>query len=170
MSEPTSQPTRTRTISWADPQVLASHADAMTGIEFLSAIRDGQLPPPPIFSLMDLTIVDIAEGKVVIQALPAEYHYNTIGVIHGGLAATLLDTAMACAIHASLASHGAYTTLELHINYVRPLTDATGPVQGIGEVLHRGSRVATAAGRVVDATGKLYAHATTTCLILRDSR
>ncbi len=167
MSEPTSLPTRTRSVSWADPQILVNHADAMTGIEFLSAIRDGQLPPPPIFTLMDLTIADIAEGKVIIQTVPAEFHYNTIGVVHGGLAATLLDTAMACAIHATLASHVAYTTLELHVNYVRPMTEATGPVQGIGEVLHRGSRVATAAGRIVDAMGKLYAHATTTCMIFR---
>ncbi len=167
MSEPTSQPNRSRIMNWADPHILVGHADDMSGIEFLRAIRDGLLPPPPIFSLMDLAIADIEEGKVVIQTRPAEYHYNTIGVVHGGLAATLLDTAMACAIHATLASHVAYTTLELHINYVRPMTVATGLVRGIGEVLHRGTRVATAEGRVVDAAGKLYAHATTTCMIFR---
>ena len=139
----------------------------MSGFEFLQKIVAGELPPPPIASLMDFQIVELAEGRAVFAVDPAEYHYNPIGVVHGGLAATLLNSAMGCAVHSMLPAGTGYTTLELKVNFIRAMTAETGRVRAEGKLIHLGGRTATAEGRVIDESGKLYAHATTTCLILR---
>ena len=115
---------------------------------------------------MDFQIVELEEGRAVFAVDPAEYHYNPIGVVHGGLAATLLDSAMGCAVHSMLPAGSGYTTLELKVNFIRALTAETGRVRAEGKLIHLGGRTATAEGRVIDESGKLYAHATTTCLIL----
>jgi uncharacterized protein (TIGR00369 family) len=113
---------------------------------------------------------EVSAGRVVFTLRPAEFHYNPLGNVHGGVTATLLDTVMGCAIHSQLQEGQGYTTLEIKVNYLRPLTVENGIVYGEGKVIHLGGRVATAEGRVVDETGKIYAHATTTCLILRPER
>lgn len=162
-----SEKERTLTISWEDPRQLAEAGRGMSGFEFLQKIVSGELPRPPIAALMDFQIVELQEGRAVFAVNPAEYHYNPIGVVHGGLAATLLDSAMGCAIHSMLPAGAGYTTLELKVNFIRAMTSETGRVRGEGKLIHLGGRTATAEGRVIDESGKLYAHATTTCLILR---
>jgi uncharacterized protein (TIGR00369 family) len=158
---------RTRTITWQDPIEAAERRHGLSGIEHLRAIRDGAIPPPPIAVLLGMTIDAIDEGHAVFGADPDEYHYNPIGVVHGGLAATLLDSAMGCAVQTTLPVGTSYTTLELKTNYVRPMTRETGRVRCEASVIHSGSRVATAEGRVyAEATGKLIAHGSTTCIVL----
>jgi len=157
---------RTRTVSWEDPTAGGKTARSMSGAAFLRAIAERRLPPPPIAVLMGFDIVEVGEGRVVFAVEPQEIHYNPIGMVHGGLAATLLDSAMGCAVHSLLPEGRAYTTLELKVNYVRALKHDTGRVQAIGKVIHLGGKVATAEGSLLDGAGKLYAHATTTCLLL----
>ena len=158
---------RSRTITGHDPVATAARALELSGLEYLQAIAAGELPPPPIAALMDMGPVEVEEGRAVFAAEPAEFHYNPIGVVHGGLAATLLDSAMGCAVQTTLPAGEAYTTLEVKVNYVRPMTRETGRVLAEATVVHRGARTATAEGRLVsEADGKLLAHATTTCLIL----
>lgn len=159
--------TRTRTISWEDPRAAAEAGRNLSGLEYLQKMIAGELPRPPLSVLMNFSLAELSEGHAVFIVEPAEYHYNPIGVVHGGLAAALLDSAMGCAIHSTLPAGVGYTTLEIKVNYVRPLTMETGGVRGEAKVIHVGGRTATAEGRVVDAGGKLYAHATTTCLIFR---
>jgi uncharacterized protein (TIGR00369 family) len=161
---------RTRTFSWEDPRALAEAARGLSGIEFLRKVVSGELPRPPISALMNFGLAELAEGRAVFTVEPAEYHYNPIGVVHGGLAATLLDSAMGCAVHSTLPAGAGYTTLEVKVNFVRPLTAETGLVRCEAEVIHVGGRTATAEGKVLDASGKLYAHATTTCIIFRNER
>jgi uncharacterized protein (TIGR00369 family) len=158
---------RTRTFSWEDPRALAEAARGLSGLEYLRKIVAGELPRPPISAMMNFGVAEVGEGRAVFTAEPAEYHYNPIGVVHGGLAATLLDSAMGCAVHTMLPPGAGYTTLEIKVNYVRALTAETGEVRCEGQVIHVGGRTATAEGKVLDAEGKLYAHATTTCLIFR---
>ena len=158
---------RTRTITWEDPAPGARVGRTMSGLDYLKALQEGVIPPPPIAVLMDMSIVEVSEGRVVFAAQPAEYHYNPLGTVHGGLAATLLDSAMGCAVHSTLPAVTGYTTLELKVNYLRPMTHETGPVYCEGKVIHVGGRIATAEGRLTDADGRLYAHGTTTCIILR---
>jgi len=152
--------------SWSDPAALAEAGRSMSGIEFLRAIRDGRLPAPPIAELLGFKLVEVDTGHAVFEVMPGEQHYNPIGVVHGGLAMTLLDSAMGCAVHSHMPAGGGYTTLEAKTNLVRPVTSKTGLLRAIGKVLHLGSRVATAEGRLVDGGGKVYAHATTTCIVL----
>jgi uncharacterized protein (TIGR00369 family) len=158
---------RSHTFSWQDPMITAHAARELSGIETLEKIRSGELPPPPILVLMNGRIARLSEGRVIFEAEPAEYHYNPIGSIHGGYAATLLDSAMGCSIHSCLPAGAGYTTLEIKVNYVRPLTDKVGLVRIEGTAIHVGGKVATAEGRIVDGAGNLYAHGTTTCLIVR---
>lgn len=158
---------RTRTITWDDPLLAARAGVSLSGLEFLRAIRDGRFPPPPIAEVLGFWLADVEEGRVVFAGQPAEYHYNPIGVVHGGFAATLLDSAMGCAVHSTLPAGTGYTTLEVKVNYIRALTSETGPVRCVGTVIHTGGRTATAEGRLVDEAGRLYAHGTTTCMIFR---
>jgi uncharacterized protein (TIGR00369 family) len=139
----------------------------VTGLELLRAIASGDAPGAPIAELMGFEPVEAEEGRVLFAAEPGPQHYNPIGTVHGGLAATLLDSAMGCAVHSTLPAGVGYTTLELKVNFTRPITSETGRILCEGTVVHRGGRVATAEGRVyAEADGKLLAHGTTTCLIL----
>ena len=158
---------RTRTVSWEDPRALAEAARGLTGLEFLRKVAAGELPRPPISALMNFGLAELGEGYAVFEVEPAEYHYNPIGVVHGGLAATLLDSAMGCAVHSALPAGAGYTTLEIKVNFVRPMTAETGRVRCEARLIHLGGRTATAEGRIVDGAGRLYAHGTTTCLIFR---
>ncbi|MGB0383422.1 MAG: PaaI family thioesterase [Ardenticatenaceae bacterium] len=158
---------RTRVITWDDPTIGAKAAPTMSGLEYFEAMLDGTLPRPAIGALMNFDVTEASEGRIVFSVEPAEYHYNPIGTVHGGLAATLLDSAMGCAVHTVLPAGVGYTTIELKVNYIRALTVNSGLVHAIGEVIHCGRRVATAEGKIVDENGKLYAHGTTTCLIFQ---
>lgn len=160
---------RSVTVEWSDPLPLAQAGRAMSGIEFLRAIRDGKLPSPPIAMLLGFDLVEVEPGHAVFEIAPGERHYNPIGVVHGGLAMTLLDSCMGCAVQTHMPAGSGYTTLEAKTNLVRAITSETGKLRAIGRTLHVGKRMATAEGRLEDASGKLYAHATTTCIVLTSS-
>jgi uncharacterized protein (TIGR00369 family) len=157
---------RSVTIEWSDPLPLAAAGRSMPGIEFLRAIRDRKLPAPPIARVLGFDLVEVEAGHAVFEIVPGERHYNPIGVVHGGLAMTLLDSCMGCAVQTHMPAGGGYTTLEAKTNLVRAITAETGRLRAIGRTLHVGKRMATAEGRLEDASGKLYAHASTTCLVL----
>jgi uncharacterized protein (TIGR00369 family) len=157
---------RSLSVSWEDPQRLAQAGRSMSGIEFLRAIRDRKLPAPPIAMLLGFDLVEVEAGHAVFEITPGERHYNPIGVVHGGLAMTLLDSCMGCAVQTHMPAGSGYTTLEAKTNLVRAITSETGKLRAIGRTLHVGKRMATAEGRLEDASGKLYAHATTTCIVL----
>jgi uncharacterized protein (TIGR00369 family) len=159
---------RSVSISWADPATLAQASRTLSGLDFLRAIRDGRLPAPPIAALLGFALTEAEPGRAVFEVVPAEQHYNPIGVVHGGLAMTLLDSAMACSVQTGLPAKTSYTTLEVKVNLVRAITSSAGRLRAIGTVVHAGRRVATAEGRLEDGNGKLYAHATTTCIILAE--
>ncbi len=137
----------------------------LSGLEVLNAIFAGELPPPPIGETLDFLPIRMAPGEAVFQGRPQRRHYNPLGTVHGGWFATLLDSAVGCAIHTTLPAGRGYTTLELKVNLVRALTDAVPLVRAEGKVIHAGRQTGTAEGRIVGPDGKLYAHATTTCLI-----
>jgi uncharacterized protein (TIGR00369 family) len=161
---PPTEAERHRTITWKAPIVDVAKVASMSGLEYLQYLIDAN-HPPPIAQLLNFGLIRIGPGVAVFSGTPAEYHYNPIGVVHGGFAATLLDSALGCAVHTTLKPGFAYTTVELKVNYVRPLLMSTGLVEAEGKVIHVGSRLATAEARVTDATGKLYAHGSTTCMI-----
>ena len=148
-----------------DPVALAARGRELSGIEYVRQIFDGELPPPPISQLMGFRGVEFEHGRAVFEMTPGPEHYNPIGSVHGGIALTLLDSAMGCAVHTTLAAGVGYTTLEVKTNFVRPITAETGVIRCEGTVVHGGSRIATAEGKLVDGAGKLLAHGTTTCLI-----
>jgi len=159
---------RTRTISWDDPMAALEASTDMNGLEFIQAIFEGRLPRPPITATMGFTGGVAEKGKVTFVGEAGEYLYNPIGVIHGGFAMAILDSAMGCAVHTTLAKGEAYTSLEAKVNFVRPITLETGPVRCEGTVLHRGGTIATAEGRLIaERTGKLLAHGTSTCLVFK---
>lgn len=163
------QEQRTRTVIWNDPAPPLRASHTMSGIAYLKALQSSEFPPPPIAALIGMTLVEVSEGRVVFSAEPGEYHYNPLGTVHGGIVATLLDSAMGCAVQSLLPAGTGYTTLEIKVNYLRPIISATGTVMCEGTIIHLGGRIATAEARLTDATGKLYAHSTTTCLLLRPS-
>lgn len=153
-------------VQWHDPLQLAQAARSMAGLEFLRAMRDGRLPHPPICALLGYRLTQVEAGHAVFEITAGERHYNPIGVVHGGIAMTLLDSAMGCAVQTQMPAGGGYTTLEAKTNLVRAITSETGPLRAIGKVVHAGKRVATAEARLEDPSGKLYAHATSTCIVL----
>ena len=158
--------TRTRTITWQDPTSVAETGAAMPGLDYMRALAAGELPPPPIAVVMSMGPIEVDPGKVVFEGNPGEEHYNPIGVVHGGYASTLLDSALGCAVHTTLEPGVGYTSLGLEVKFVRPITRDTGRVLARAEVVHRGRRQATAEAKLVEAsTGKLLATGTTTCMI-----
>jgi uncharacterized protein (TIGR00369 family) len=145
-----------------------AHPDQITGktgLEIMQAMLAGELPYPHIADTMDFSLVEIASGTATFQGIPQLKHYNPLGSVHGGWYATLLDSAVGCAVHTMMPAGRAYTTAELSVNIVRAASHKSGPLRAIGKVIHCGKQLATAEGRLVDADGKLYAHATTTCLV-----
>jgi uncharacterized protein (TIGR00369 family) len=159
--------TRNRTLTWQDPVATAAAGATMTGMEYMTAIVEGAMPPPPIAVTMLLRPVELEEGRVVFEGLPGEEHYNPIGVVHGGYAATLLDSALGCAVHTTLPAGVGYTSLGLEAKYVRPISRDTGRVLCEANVLYRGRKQATAEATLTAAdSGKLLASGTATCMIL----
>ena len=156
---------RVRTHGWEDPAVTASAASTMSGLDFLSAMADGSLPPPPIMSTLGFSGLSVGPGWARFSFTPGEHHYNPIGSVHGGVAATLLDSALGCAVHSTLGVGVGYTTIDLQVSFVRPMTSSSGPLRCEGRVIHAGSRVATSEGRITGPDERLYASATATCLV-----
>jgi uncharacterized protein (TIGR00369 family) len=138
----------------------------LSGLEFFRQVLAGEIPPPPMLQLLGMRLVEVEEGRVVFAAEVEERFYNGTGVAHGGFAATLLDSALGCAINSTTAPGKRFTTLELKVNLTRPLTTQAGPLRCEGKVIHVGSRTAVAEARIVDGRGKIYAHGTTTCIVV----
>jgi uncharacterized protein (TIGR00369 family) len=156
---------RERTYTWTDPHLTADASRTMSGLEFIRGLRDGTVSPAPIAALVGLSIADVEAGRVVMRLTPAEYHYNPIGTMHGGILATLLDSVMGCAVHTKLPEGLGYTSLEIKVNYVRAVTIASGELSAEGNAIHVGRRSAVAEAKVLDAKGRLCAVASTTCLV-----
>ncbi len=150
----------------AGPGLASREAFAgLNGLQQMQAMLDGKAPYPHIADTLDFSLVEIGEGRAVFQGTPQLKHYNPLGSVHGGWYATLLDSAVGCAIHTVMPAGRGYTTAELSVNIVRAASLKSGPLRAIGTVVHAGRQLATAEGRIVGADGKLYAHATTTCLV-----
>jgi uncharacterized protein (TIGR00369 family) len=166
-AESSPETTRSRTLVWQDPVPTAAAGATMTGMEYMTAVVTGQMPPPPIAVTMRLRPVELEEGRVVFEGEPGEEHYNPIGVVHGGYAATLLDSALGCAVHTTLPAGVGYTSLGLEAKFVRPITRDTGRVLCEATVLYRGRKQATSEANLTAAdSGKLIAHGIATCMIL----
>jgi uncharacterized protein (TIGR00369 family) len=158
---------RSRTYTWADPVELAVAAGDRDGLQFMHDIAAGLLPAPPIMETLAVSAVEAERGRVVFSLDPAEWHYNPIGSVHGGVLATLLDSAAGCAVHSTLPAGVGYTSLDLLVKFLRPVSLQCGTLRCEGVVLSAGSRTALAEARLTDAAGRLLAHATSTCMILR---
>jgi uncharacterized protein (TIGR00369 family) len=161
---------RSRTLIWQDPVPTAAAGATMTGMEYMTAVVTGKVPPPPSAVTMRLRPVVLEEGRVVFEGEPGEEHYNPIGVVHGGYAATLLDSALGCAVHTTLPAGVGYTSLGLEAKYVRPITRDTGRVLCEATVLYRGRKQATAEASLTAAEGnKLLAHGIASCMLLGEA-
>ena len=145
--------------------VPIEQARRMDGLSLWRGLLEGRVPAPPIAKVLGFDVAEVELGRVLFAYRPLSDHYNPLGTIHGGIAATLLDSAMGCSVHTTLAAGIGFTTLEIKVSYVRAMTDQTGPVKVEGKVINVGKRVATAEGRLIDQEGRLLAHGTTTCLI-----
>jgi uncharacterized protein (TIGR00369 family) len=145
--------------------VPLEQARTMDGMTLFGEMKAGRLPAPPICQALGIRLEEVEHGRVVFGYQPVFAHYNPLGSVHGGIAATLLDSVMGCCIHTTLKAGTGYTTVEIKVNYVRAMTDKTGPVRAEGKVINVGQRIATSEGRLVDSQGRLLAHGTTTCLI-----
>jgi uncharacterized protein (TIGR00369 family) len=156
---------RSRTVTWHDPFVVAAGALERSGLEALEALRDGVLPPPPIARLFQMDVVSVAEGRVEFSCVVDESAYNPIGVVHGGLVCTLLDTVAGCAVHSTLPQGYGYTSIELKVSYLRALHASSGPLAAIGSVVKPGRRVAFAEGEVRDVEGRTVATASSSLLV-----
>ena len=160
--------TETRTFSWATPgQADLGRLLELDGLQQLQAIRSGELPPPPIMETLGFTDLRAEAGRVVVEMPAAGFHYNPLGTVHGGVISTLLDTAAACAVHTTLAVGEVYTSVDLTVKFLRPVTVESGLLSCEGTVIQRGRRTALGQAQLTDGAGRLVAHATSTCLIMR---
>jgi len=159
------QTARSRTFSWSDPAPAAAQLGRLSGLAMLHAIGTGELPRPPVMHLVGIDALVAEEGRVVVTMTAREYHYNPLGTVHGGVLATLLDTATGCAVHSTLPAGVGYTSLDLTTKYLRPVTVDSGELTCVGTVISRGRRTALAQAELTDARGRLVAHATSSCLL-----
>ena len=153
---------RQRTFEWDEATAFWHRAEGKSGLELLRMAIAGALPPPPMAKLMDIRLTQIEKGKAIFTGTPQEFHYNPLGTVHGGYGATLLDSAMGCAVHSTLGPGDIYTTLEFKINFTRPLTHESGEVRGLGKVINETRTTALAEGKIVDGEGRMYAFAKAT--------
>lgn len=157
---------RSRMVTWQDPVPAAEASRGMSGLDFLRGLAKGEFPHPPISETLDFQLDTVEDGFAVFVCTPSEHHYNPISTVHGGLAATLIDSATGCAVHSTLPEGHGYTTLNISVDLVRAITTATGRMRCEGRVVHRGSRVAIAEGKLIaEDSGKLLARGQTTCMI-----
>jgi uncharacterized protein (TIGR00369 family) len=157
---------RTRTVAWEDPAPSVPRLIEMTGLEAMQAVVSGDLPSSPFVEVIGVRAVEAEDGKVTLAVLPEEHHANPAGGVHGGLAAALLDSAMWSAVLTKMPAGTFCTTLQMNVNYVRPLPMNEGEVRAEGRVVHSGRRTAVAEGQLFDANGKLCAHGTATCVVV----
>jgi uncharacterized protein (TIGR00369 family) len=169
MTEVQPQPGRVgaheRSYRWDDPLQTAAAGLAMDGLTFVEAMRSGKIPPPPIAGTLGFTLAEVSEGRAVFQLEPADFHYNPIGSVHGGVYATLLDSAAGCAVQTTLPVGARYTTLDLTVKFLRGIQAGGGTLSCEGTLLHRGRRTALAQAQITDDAGRLYAHATSSLMI-----
>ena len=156
---------REHTFSWVDPGVGLAQLPLLSGLDYLSGMRDGSIPRPPMASLMNLALIEVQHGRVAFECEPAEAHYNPLGMVHGGLACTLLDTVVGCAAHSTLAAGFGYTSIDLAVSYLRPITLNHGILRAEGAVVKSGSRVIFSEGRILGPGGELLATATSSLLV-----
>lgn len=161
-------PARERTHRWEDPRRTAAAALDVDGLTFLRMLASGEVPAAPIVGTLGMTLEEVEHGRVVFGLEPGEFHVNPIGSVHGGVYATLLDSAAGCAVHSTLPAGTRYTSLDLSVKFLRPLSAGSGPVRCEGLVVHGGGRTTLAEARLFDGAGRLAAHATSSCLIFRD--
>jgi uncharacterized protein (TIGR00369 family) len=158
--------TRTRTLEWSDPVATAAAGAEMSGMDYMRALIAGELPAPPIAIVMNMAPIELEEGRVTFAGEPGEEHYNPIGVVHGGYAATILDSALGCAVHTTLPKGVGYTSLGLEVKYLRPISRDTGRVRCEGTVAYRGRKQATAEAKLTaEDSGKLLATGTSTLMV-----
>jgi uncharacterized protein (TIGR00369 family) len=158
---------RRRTYTWTDPAIAATAARGLAGNAFFARLASGDLPRPPVAETLDFNATYVHDGVARFELDPAEFHYNPIGCVHGGVIATLCDSACGCAVHSMLPAGTAYTSLDLSVKFLRPVTATTGRLTCEGTVLHLGSRSALAQARLTGPDDKLYAVATSSCMIFR---
>jgi uncharacterized protein (TIGR00369 family) len=156
---------RQRTYSWTDPLVNSAEVGRRSGLELLQAMSAGEIPPPPIMHTLGIESIEADEGRVRVLMTAHEYHYNPLGTVHGGVISTLLDTAAACAVHSTLPPGFGYTSLDLNVKFLRPVTVDSGQLRCEGTVVNRGRTTALSEARLYDGAGRLVAHATSTCLL-----
>lgn len=150
---------RGHTITWEDPSIIAAASRTMGGKDFLIAIREGRVPPSPVASLLGYRVGNVEEGFVTFVLEPEEHLQNPVGIVHGGILCTLLDTAMAGAVGTRLGPHQSCLTVDIKANIVRPVSSRTGTIHAEGRAIHLGKLLATAEARIVDSQGQLFAHA-----------
>ncbi|MEU2742971.1 PaaI family thioesterase [Streptomyces sp. NPDC007095] len=156
---------RSRTYDWEDPTVSAGAVGQHSGLDFLREMQAGRLPAPPISATLGMTLEEVEHGRVVFALVPGEEHYNPIGSVHGGVYATLLDSAAGCAVQSVLPQGMGYTSLDLNVKFLRPVTVDTGKVRAVGTVLNSGRRTALAQAELFDSGDRLLAHTTSSCLL-----
>lgn len=158
---------RSRSVTWEDPSIAASAMKELSGLEWLAALKAGELPRPPIGCLMGYQLKDFGQGWATFEMTDGQWLYNPIGMIHGGALTTMMDSAMGCAVHSTLPRGAGYSTIEFKVNFLHPVKSGVGAILAEGRSIHTGSRIATADAKIVDAQGNLYAHAVTTCMVFR---
>ncbi|MFJ8112943.1 PaaI family thioesterase [Streptomyces sp. NPDC096132] len=156
---------RSRTYEWEDPAITAAAVGRTSGLDFLREMQAGRLPGPPVSATLDFVLDEVDEGRAVFSITPGEEHYNPIGSVHGGVYATLLDSAAGCAVQSTLPPGMGYTSLDLTVKFLKRITADTGRVRAIGTVVSRGRQTALAEARLVDADDRLLAHATSSCML-----
>ncbi|WP_329237158.1 MULTISPECIES: PaaI family thioesterase [unclassified Streptomyces] len=156
---------RTRTYEWEDPALTAAAVGRSSGLDFLREIQEGRLAPAPVSATVGFALDEVEKGRVVFTLVPGEEHYNPIGSVHGGIYATLLDSAAGCAVQSTLPPGMAYTSLDLTVKFLRRITVDTGAVRAVGTVVSAGRQTALAQAQLVDVTGRVLAHATSTCML-----
>lgn len=161
----TGEPRFEKTISWQDPRPALAKLPTLAGIDYLRGMMAGELPGPPIASLMQMELVEVSEGSATFICTPDDSHFNPIGTVHGGYACTVLDSALGCAVQSTLPAGTGYTSIEIKINYLRPIMPSSAPLRAVGTVTKPGNRVAFADGVLIDATGKTVATATGSLLV-----
>ena len=169
-SEQPAPPERRRTFEWSDPLETATIGAGLSGMDFFTAMAEGRVQPPPIMHALGFSGFSFEQGRVVFRLTPQEFHYNPLGSVHGGVFATLLDSACGCAVHTKLPAGVFYTSLDLSVKFLRPVSIDTGEITAEGTVVHFGRRMALAEARILDAAGKVYATASSSCLIMQPTQ
>lgn len=158
---------RKRTITWDDPMQGAAEAMKMSGMEYLQAMGAGKLPMPPLLHTLDFEPSKLEPGNVEFSFTPQEFQYNPIGSVHGGVITAILDSAMGCSLQSLLPAGQGYTTVELKLNFLKGVSIKTGKLKTVSKIIHSGSRTALVEAQLVDEAGTVYAHAVSTCMILK---